>query len=187
MLIKILWFIRALFLKLLLGSIGIPSYLGKPIYISGYKKIFLGCKVRIFPGLRIEAIGKNAKIIIKDNVSIGQNLHITAMDELVINQGTLITGNVFITDIDHDYSEIGQPIFSQKMLSKKTEIGKNCFIGFGAGIQAGTILGEQCIVGAHSVVRGVFPPFSVISGAPAKVIKQYDPEKKKWFRTNIKK
>lgn len=31
----------------------------------------------------------------------------------------------------------------------KTEIGENCCINDGEVIQAGTILGKQCIVGAH--------------------------------------
>jgi serine acetyltransferase len=47
-------------------------------------------------------------------------------------------------------------------------------IGYGAAIQAGTILGEQCMVGTNAVVKGEFPSFSVIVGIPAKIIKRYD-------------
>jgi acetyltransferase-like isoleucine patch superfamily enzyme len=51
-------------------------------------------------------------------------------------------------------------------------------------IQAGTILGEQCIVGAGAIVKGKFDDFSVIVGNPAKVIKQYDKKTKQWIRIN---
>lgn len=52
----------------------------------------------------------------------------------------------------------------------------------GVAIQAGTILGEQCIVGANSVVRGTFPDYCVIAGVPAKIIKIYNKESGEWVR-----
>jgi acetyltransferase-like isoleucine patch superfamily enzyme len=66
---------------------------------------------------------------------------------------------------------------------RKNMTGKNCFIGYGSVIQAGTILGKQCIVGANSVVRGIFPDYSVIVGAPARIVKRYDTKSKEWKKT----
>lgn len=63
---------------------------------------------------------------------------------------------------------------------RHTEIGENCFIGYGAAIQAGTVLGRQCIVGANSVVRGEFPDYCVIVGAPARIVKRYNPVSGEW-------
>ena len=68
----------------------------------------------------------------------------------------------------------------QKRIVSTTSIGDNCFIGFGACIQAGTVLGKQCVVGANSVVRGVFPDHCVIVGAPARIVKRYDPATNRW-------
>lgn len=50
------------------------------------------------------------------------------------------------------------------------EIGPFCFVGAGAIILPGTVLGRGCLVGAQSVVSGQFPPFSIIKGNPAKVV-----------------
>lgn len=50
------------------------------------------------------------------------------------------------------------------------KVGDNCFIGFGATLLYGTQLGDGCIVGAGALVRGTFPPNSVIAGNPAKTI-----------------
>ena len=50
----------------------------------------------------------------------------------------------------------------------------------GACIQAGTVLGKQCVVGANAVVRGTYPDYCVIVGVPARVIKKYNPETGKW-------
>ncbi|WP_295200743.1 DapH/DapD/GlmU-related protein [uncultured Chryseobacterium sp.] len=180
MIFKIFWTLRMLIYSPFLGRVKFPSYMGKPTIIYGFSKIFIGKKVRIYPNVRLEAHGKDAKLQIKDNVGIGQNVHITAGDNLIIGESTTILANVFITDIDHSYEEIGIPILEQSNIISKTEIGENCFIGIGAAIQAGTILGRHCIVGANSVVRGHFDDYCVIVGSPAKVIKKYNFETQIW-------
>ena len=122
----------------------------------------------------------NGKIIFEDNISVGQNLHIISFENtLIIGSNTTISGNVFISNMDHNYTEINKHILEQNYIYKKTIVGSNCFLGYGVCIQAGTVLGEQCIVGANSVVRGIIPDFSVIVGNPAKIIKRYHSEKKK--------
>lgn len=180
MIYKIFWTLRFFVYSPFFGKVKMPCYIGKPTMIYGIKKIFLGKRVRIFPNVRLEVHGQNSKLIIKDNVGIGQNVHITTGSTLIIGESSTILANVFITDIDHGYEEIGIPILNQRNLIKKTEIGENCFIGIGAAIQAGTILGKQCIVGANSVVRGHFDDYCVIVGAPAKVIKKYNFETQTW-------
>ncbi len=180
MFVKILWVIRAIIYKLYFKRIGLPSYIGKPTFLYGTRRISIGKRVRIFPHVRLEVHGKQASLEIQDNVAIGQNVHITAGNNLIIGKSSTILANVFITDIDHNYTEIGKHILDQEMIIKKTEIGENCFIGIGAAIQAGTQLGKQCIVGANSVVKGIFPDYCVIVGSPARIVKKYNFETKIW-------
>ncbi len=185
---KIFWFLRALMYKLIIGEFGFPSYFGKPIFIRGRKRFFFGKKVRIYPHARIEILDKLSSIVIEDNVSIGQNFHIISgnHDQLIIGRDTVISANVFITNVDHEYKIINKSLDKQLLVSRKSKIGENCFIGYGAVIQAGTILGKQCIVGANAVVRGSFPDYSVIAGVPAKIIKRYNSKNKMWDKTNEK-
>ena len=125
------------------------------------------------------------KIVIKDNTSIGQNVHITSDGEaLIIGENNTILGNTFITNIDHEYKEIGVHIMDQKRTVKTTSIADNCFIGYGSCIQAGTVLGKQCVIGANAVVRGTFSDYSVIVGVPGRVVKCYDFEANEWIRVN---
>lgn len=174
------WYLRSFLYRLFFKKMGLFSLIGKPILIRGFKKINIGEHVHILPGLRIEAVSKDSKITICDRVAIAQNVHITAGGNLVIGKGASILANVCITDIDHDYSSIDVNIRTQPYIISKTEIGENCMIGFGSVILAGTCLGNQCIVAANSVVRGIFPDFCVIAGSPAKIIKQYNPQTKQW-------
>lgn len=66
------------------------------------------------------------------------------------------------------------------MIVRETSIGDGCFIGYGAAIQAGTKLGQHCVVGASAVVRGKFPDYCVIVGNPAHVVKKYNLETRSW-------
>lgn len=181
MIFKVFWIIRAIFNKPFFGQLKLPSYLGRPVYIKGASNIFIGRKVRIFPNIRLETHFEG-KIVIKDNVGIAQNVHITAMGDLEIGEGSTILANVYITDIKHCYTEIGKPILDQPLIYESTKIGSNCFVGMGACIQAGTVLGNQCIVGANSVVKGNFPDNCVLAGVPAKIIKRYDSESGSWVK-----
>lgn len=180
--LKYLWGMRALVYKFFFLNIGFPTYIAKPCYIEGSSRISIGNKVRIFPGIRMEAI-KNGKIFIGDNTAIEQNVHITSCGSVLnIGKDVTILANSFITNIDHDYKDISKSVLDQGLLCRETSIGDGCFIGFGAAIQAGTILGKHCIVGASAVVRGCFSDYCVIVGNPARVVKKYNPETRNWDR-----
>jgi len=181
---KIWWWLTTQLLRFRFKRIGWNSYIAIPLFICGGKNVEISHKVRIFPHSRIETHFAGT-IKIGEDTSIGQNFHITSASQLLeIGAHTTISGNVFITNIDHDYKELGKHILKQQYIVKKTRIGEYCFIGYGAAIQAGTILGKQCVIGTNSVVRGVFPDYCVIVGAPARIVKKYDIVRQGWFKTN---
>jgi acetyltransferase-like isoleucine patch superfamily enzyme len=173
-----------------LRSCGKGSIVLRPLFWTP-ECIAIGSKVVIWPGCRIEGIESaveagpgvsTAHISIDDGVTMQQNCHITAGGNLVIEAGTTILFDVMITDVDHRYEKFGARIIDQPMDVLSTHIGRNCFIGSGAKILAGTTLGESCVVGANSVVRGAFPSGSVIAGIPGRVVRQYDPLAGRWDR-----
>ena len=182
---KYCWALRTFLRKPWFGYIGMMTYMGKPSLLHQTKNIYISNKVRIQPGARLETHG-DGLIHIEENVSIGQNLHCSAANNLMIGKGTTISGNVLITDMDHEYQKIDVPIMEQDIIKNETIIGENCFIGFGAAILAGTKLGKQCIVGTNAVVRGEFPDYSVIVGAPARIVKKYNIDTKRWEKVDNK-
>lgn len=50
-------------------------------------------------------------------------------------------------------------------------IGRDCWIGASAIILSGAIIGDCAVVGAGSIVTKNVPPFSIVVGSPAKVIR----------------
>jgi acetyltransferase-like isoleucine patch superfamily enzyme len=166
---------------------GMGGYLLKPDRLIGTKYISVGRNVSILHHARIETVSLygntrfTPQLTIGDNTSIGQNLHLVCAGDLTIGKNVVISGNVFISDTLHDYKEIDVQSTKQTLIYKHTEIGDYCFIGYGAVIQAGAVLGKQCIVGSNAVVReGIYPPYTVLAGVPAKVVKKYNSESLCW-------
>jgi acetyltransferase-like isoleucine patch superfamily enzyme len=127
----------------------------------------------------------NSEISIGDGVYIGNHVFLVAIDSIRIEDACVLSEYVYITDNQHGLSPDGGLIMEQPLESKgPVHIGKYCFIGFRACIMPGVNLGEHCVVGANSVVTRSFPPYSMIAGAPAKLIKVYSSQLKQWQSVN---
>ena len=115
---------------------------------------------------------EEAKIKIGNNVGIS-GATIYARKGIIIGDNTLIGGNAKILDNDFHPIEIEARNIDDKSMirSKEVIIGENCFIGCNSIILKGTQIGNGSVVGAGSVVSGIFPKNVVIAGNPAKVIK----------------
>ncbi len=62
-------------------------------------------------------------------------------------------------------------------------IEEECWIGFGSVIacqQGELVIGRHSVVGANSVITRSIPPFSVVAGNPARIVKQYDFSTRSW-------
>jgi acetyltransferase-like isoleucine patch superfamily enzyme len=62
---------------------------------------------------------------------------------------------------------------------RPVHIGRNVWIGFDACVLPGVTIGEAAVVGARSVVTADVPPYAVVAGNPARVIRQLDFEGKR--------
>jgi acetyltransferase-like isoleucine patch superfamily enzyme len=60
--------------------------------------------------------------------------------------------------------------------ARPVRIGRNDWIGFDSCVLPGVCIGEGAVVGAHSVVTEDIPPYTVVAGNPARVIRRLEPE-----------
>lgn len=172
------------------GHLGFGARICKPItLVNNRKHIFVGKNVFIRKFARIEPILQwheqkfNPKIIIEDGVTIEQNLHLICAEKVRIGAFSSVSSFVFITDTDHDYTDILKPVMEQPLIVNPTDIGECCFIGTGVKIMAGVHIGEHSVIGANAVVTHDIPPYSVVAGIPAKVIKKFNFETNQWEKT----
>lgn len=163
---------------------------GRQNRIRGAQFIEIGQNCCFGDNLRLEAVCRwggqiyTPRIFFGDNVAVNQNLHCTCANSIAIGDGTSITANCGIFDIIHPYKDVSVNPRIAQIETKPIEIGKDCLIGMNSVILPGTKLGNHCVVGANSTVSGFFPDYCVIAGSPAKIIKQYDFNLKRWEMVN---
>lgn len=84
----------------------------------------------------------------------------------------LIAPEVSILGGDHEYRTVGVPIcFSGREVIPSTIIGDDVWIGMSAKVIAGVNIGDGAIVAAGSIVTRDVPPFAIVAGVPAKIIR----------------
>lgn len=165
---------------------GKHSLIYKPICILNKKYIKIGNNVTISEYARIEVINDWNKIKyhpsleIGDNCSFEQYAKIICTTNLSIGHDCTFSYNVFISTANHDYTKIDKNISNQQLIDNPVKIGNYCFIGMDVKIFPGVTIGNNVIVGANSIVIHDLPSYTVCIGVPAKPIKKYNFDTKRW-------
>ncbi len=121
-----------------------------------------------------------SKVYDVENILVGidaypgymQGCYIQGKGGISIGDYTQVAPNVVIVSANHDVYD------SRQHINKPVSIGKYCWIGAGAKIMPGVILGDWTIVGAGAVVTKSFEEgYCIVGGVPAKKISELDKSK----------
>lgn len=166
--------------------------------LIGLSHMRLGRNFNAGEDLRLEAVLEhnghkyNPQIIIGDNVTVVDFVHIGATNYVEIGNNVLMASKIYISDHNHGtYSGNNQtnphtpPQQRYVSNDKRVVIGDNAWIGESVSILPGVTIGQGSIIGANSVVVKDIPSFSIAVGNPAKIIKNFDFEKQIWI-SNIR-
>ena len=143
--------------------------LGGENLIMPFVNIF-GCSIgkntRIGPFVEIQ---KGSKIGDRCNICshsfICRGVHIA--DEVFVGHGVMFTNDMF----PRATTASGTPKTEEDWECKETFLQRGCSIGSGAVLLCGLTIGEGAMVGAGAVVTKDVPPYTVVAGNPARVIK----------------
>lgn len=109
---------------------------------------------------------------------------------IYVGSGTTITSKVNI--LTHDYSiDYGLMAINSKKRThemkyvKEVRIGKDVFIGQSSTILPGVCIGNNCVIGAGSLINRDIPDRMVAAGVPAKVIGSVDDWIEKRIRNDL--
>ncbi len=123
------------------------------------------------------------RLSIGSGTSVGDYCHITCAHSVRIGSKVLMTQGVLITDAVHCYDDVEKPVISQGLAVSSTSVGDGSWIGNHAAV-IGCHVGRNCVIGANAVVKRDVPDFCVVVGAPARIVRRYDPGQGLWRATD---
>lgn len=115
---------------------------------------------------------------IGDRTRIG--LSNTIIGPVNIGNDVRLAQNVVLSGLNHNYESVDSPIHAQGVSTKPIVIEDETWIGANVVIVPGVTVGKHAVVAAGSVVTKNVPPYSVVAGNPARVLKHYNFETETW-------
>ena len=164
------------------------------------KNVTIDKSCLISPEARINArsgsitIGEGSTVapyaVVQGNVTIGKGSSLQAYSILVgygtpedrvgeirIGNDVRIASHVMIIGADHRFDDPEKPIAKQGVVRRSVVIEDDVWIAGRVNIIAGVTIGRGSVVAAGAVVTKDVPPYSVVAGVPARVIKMRKGEK----------
>ena len=157
--------------------------------------LIIDSSAKISPLADIEDSTRGTRITICERVAIDSFVKIKpagGMGDLVIGAGTVVnSGCVFYTGngvrigrdvaiaanctfapVNHEFMRREVPIIAQGFRTSKggIEIGNDVWIGANCVFLDGAKVGDGCVIGAGSVVRGVLEPYAIYGGNPLRLL-----------------
>ena len=133
---------------------------------------------------RIDFDSPQGMISIGDRCYIGAS-HFVCHTAITLGDDVIVSWGVTLVDHDSHSIEWAERQFDvadwmrgskrwDSVTVRPVRIANKAWIGFGASILKGVTVGEGAVVGANAVVTRDVPPYSVVAGNPARVVRQLE-------------
>ena len=149
-------FYKVIYFKNINSSVFVMQSKSRIDVFSKKSKINIGKFVFIRKNTTIR-IDDESTLDIGDHVFMNDNCNINCANKISIGSYTKIAPNVSINDHDHNYKGVE----GGNLIKGEVIIGKNVWIGSNSVILRGTVIEDNAVVAAGSVVKGHVPKDSL--------------------------
>lgn len=167
------------FFELLIGELealvvglvgGIPTVVGMLIRNVLYR--MLGMKIKGFCWIQPRVTIVNLRRLrVGRHFGCNSGAYINAIGRIEMGDDVLIGSNVTISSGKHPIEGRDTSVFSRPAIPMQIKFGNDVWIGAGASVLPGVEVAEGTVVGANSVVTKDTESYSVVVGAPARVVR----------------
>jgi len=140
------------------------------VHIHGGPRVTIGDFVRLGTGVVIDA-GSTGQVLIGPQTYVGRFSTIIASERVQFGPDCLVSPFCYVIDSDHGLCA-DELIRTQDYQVKPVVVGSDVWIGVGSTILKGVSIGDGAVVGARSVVTHDVQVYTVVAGAPARVIRR---------------
>ena len=131
------------------------------------EKVSIGSNVQFFRGVYLSPCGTH--------IDIGSHTHFapycTLYGPLTIGTHCAVAAHVVFASVGHGYAQTDIPMVAQPTTRREIVLENDVWIGANAVVIGGITIGAGSIVGAGAVVTRDVPPYSVVGGTPARIIR----------------
>ncbi len=103
-------------------------------------------------------------------VSIGRGCQLTCTETIALGDDVLLGPGVLLVSNNHEWTDPERHIRDQGLRGAPITVAEDVWIGANAVVLPGVHIGAGAVVAAGSVVRDDVAPYSVVAGAPARVV-----------------
>ena len=148
--------------------------IGRNLRIRGGNGLHsFGNKLIIYDNVVFEVYSKSAIINVGKNCVCSFGVIFSCSDRIQIGDNVWIGEYVSIRDSTHEFSA-SVPLGSRSDYIANIKIGHNVWIGRGSIILPGTVIGDNVVIGANSLVKGNLDANSMYAGTPALLKKKLE-------------
>lgn len=152
------------------GDVGIFDNKNSRSIWEVYGTIVFKGKCNIGHGSKI-SVGRNGKLILGKNFSISAETSIVAFSEIQFGNDCLLSWDILVMDTDlHKLMDVYEQVINTP---KPIIVGNNVWICCRSLILKGTVIPDNCVIGASSTLSKVLDrKNSLYAGSPCKLIKE---------------
>lgn len=144
-------------------------YQGVTVYSHAPGAISLSSNSSIARYSILQSLGGFIKVGKSSQIGDFCNLH--GQGGINIGNHVMISSGVRIIAAQHEISRGDVPVQERPEICKGIVIHDDVWIGVNAIVLDGVVVGEGAVIGAGAVVTRDVPPFAVVAGVPAKLIR----------------
>jgi acetyltransferase-like isoleucine patch superfamily enzyme len=170
---------------LLAKRVGTGSFIDPTVQVLGVEHVRIGSNVVIGEHTWLNVNDRAAAdpaIEIGDDAFLGRRNFLNAGALIRLGPFCLTGVDCHFLGSDHHHATPFVPYISTgNETHQRIVVGANCWFGASVTVLGGVEIGFGSIIGAGAVVTENVPPFSIVVGHPARVIKRFSPAAAAWL------